>query len=358
VRSLTPTLEWAGDHLRVLDQTLLPDRVVVRDLRTVDDVVDALRRLVIRGAPAIGVCGAYGVVMGLDQHVRAPAVAGAGPARVRAWLEPVAARLSGARPTAVNLGWAVGRTAAAAAAGGTATEARAFALAEAERIREADVRSCRLIGEHGRDEMASVRRVLTHCNAGRLATAGWGTALGVVYAKADAGQPVEVFATETRPLLQGARLTAWELGEAGIPVTLLTDGAVGAMMRSGRIEAVVVGCDRVATNGDTANKIGTYTCALAAQAHGVPFYVAGPISSFDPVLATGDGIEIEVRGEEEVRRVGGAVVAAPAEVWNPAFDVTPGALVTAFITDVGVLRPPYRESIGAALEEAERLGLR
>ncbi len=276
----------------------------------------------------------------------------------RAALDDVAGQLSGARPTAVNLAWAVGRTVAAAATGSTVDEIRALALAEAQRIWAADVRSCRLIGEHGRDELASVTRILTHCNAGRLATAGWGTALGVVYAKADAGQAVEVFATETRPLLQGARLTAWELGEAGIPVTLLTDGAVGAMMRSGRIEAVVVGCDRVATNGDAANKIGTYVCALAAQAHGVPFYVAGPISSFDPGLATGDDIEIEVRGDDEVRRFGGAVVAAPAGVWNPAFDVTPAALVSAFVTDVGVLRPPYRASIGAALAEAERLGLR
>lgn len=321
------SVEWRDDHLEVIDQTLLPHVLELRSLRTVEDVVDAIRRLVVRGAPAIGVCAAYGVAIGLAAGQR---------------LDDVATVLKAARPTAVNLAWAVDRVARAVRGGGTA-------LDEARRIQDEDREACRRIGEYGRAELANATRVMTHCNTGRLATAGLGTALGVVYAKAEAGERVEVLATETRPLLQGARLTAWELADAGIPVTLISDTATGAALSSGRVDAVIVGVDRVAANGDVANKIGTYTLAVLARANGVPFYAAGPMSSFDADTPDGASIEIEERSADEVRTVNDSPVAADVDVWNPAFDVTPHDLVTAFITDVGILRPPYTESIEAAL---------
>jgi len=262
----------------------------------------------------------------------------------------VAATLAGARPTAVNLGWAVRRVAAAAAGAGDAAQLRRLALAEAEAILDEDRAACAAMAEAGRAELAGRSRVLTHCNTGRLATAGLGTALGVVYAKAAAGEPVQVLASETRPLLQGARLTAWELVSAGIPVTVVADTAAGAAMAGGLVDAVLVGCDRVAANGDTANKIGTYSLAVLARANAIPFYVVGPLSSFDPGTPDGAAIEIEQRPADEVAAVAGSRLAPEgAGVWNPAFDVTPAELVTAFITDAGVLRPPYPRSIAAAL---------
>ena len=248
--------------------------------------------------------------------------------------------------------------AAAARRGSSPEEIRRLALDEALRIRDNDVESCRRIGEAGRVELAGASRLLTHCNTGRLATAGIGTALGIVYAKAAAGEPVQVFACETRPLLQGARLTAWELAEAGIAVTVIPDGAAGAALATGQVHAVVVGCDRVARNGDTANKIGTYALAVLALAHEVPFYVAGPMTTFDAATAGGEGIVIEQRSGDEVRRIGATVVVPDVAVWNPAFDVTPAALITAFITDAGVLRPPYEVTIPDAIAEAARLRLR
>jgi len=349
---LRSSIEWVDDHIEVIDQTALPARLEVRQLRTVVDVVDAIRRLVIRGAPALGVCGAFGMVLGLDE--RRPET----PEAAIAMMESLAAQIGASRPTAVNLGYAIERVVRAAGDGRDPAEIRRLAFEEARRIMEGDRESCRRIGEFGRQELASVRRVLTHCNTGRLATAGWGTALGIVYAKAQAGEPIEVLASETRPLLQGGRLTAWELADAGIPVTLVTEASAGAAMAAGRVEAVIVGCDRVARNGDVANKIGTYSHAVVARANGIPFYVAGPMSSFDPRMETGRDIVIEFRGAEEILSFRGSVVAPPVDVWNPAFDVTPAKLVTAFITDVGVLRPPYEESITRAVEEAERQGLR
>jgi methylthioribose-1-phosphate isomerase len=306
----------------------------MRDLRSADEVVDAIERLVVRGAPAIGVCGAFGVVIGL--------LAGED-------LDDLAHRIATARPTAVNLASAVRQVVAAAMRAATDEERVAFALEEACRIRDEDREACRRIGEFGRTELASVRRVMTHCNTGRLATAGIGTALGVVYAKAQAGEEIAVVATETRPLLQGARLTAWELAEAGIDVTLIADTAAGSALAQGRADAVIVGCDRVARNGDTANKVGTYSLAVLARANGIPFYVAGPLSSFDPDAADGSDIEIEMRSADEIRTAGGGVVAPDVEVWNPAFDVTPAGLIDAFITDAGVLHPPYEVSIPQAL---------
>jgi methylthioribose-1-phosphate isomerase len=328
-RTIISSVEWRDDHLEVIDQTLLPHGLELRSLRTVDDVVDAIERLVVRGAPAIGVCAAYGVAIGL--------AAGRDP-------EDVAAQLKAARPTAVNLAWAVDRVVSAAHSHGDA-------LAEARAIQDEDRESCRRIGEFGRAELTHATRVLTHCNTGRLATAGLGTALGVVYAKAAAGEDIEVLATETRPLLQGARLTAWELADAGIPVTLISDSATGAALSSGRVDAVIVGTDRVAANGDVANKIGTYMLAVLARANGVPFYVAGPLSSFDADTPDGASIEIEERASAEVRLINGTSVAADVDVWNPAFDVTRAELVTAFITDVGILRPPFAEAIARALAD-------
>jgi methylthioribose-1-phosphate isomerase len=353
---LTSAVEWVDGpldgHLRVIDQTVLPERYEIRVLRTVDEVVDAIHRLVVRGAPALGVCGAFGLVVGLD------AARPRTLEEARRTLERAAERIGSARPTAVNLGYAVRRVVEAVAPAGSAVEVRERALATARRIQREDRESCRRIGEFGRQELAAVRRVLTHCNTGRLATAGWGTALGVVYAKALAEEPVQVLVSETRPLLQGARLTAWELQNVGIPVTLVTEGSAAAAIASGQVDAVIVGCDRVARNGDTANKIGTYGHAVAARANGVPFYVAGPMSSFDPEIDGAGDVVIEQRAADEVRRLGTAVLAPEVEVWNPAFDLTPAELVTAFITDVGVLRPPYRESIAWALEQARCQGRR
>jgi methylthioribose-1-phosphate isomerase len=236
----------------------------------------------------------------------------------------------------VNLRWGVERVLAAE-----------DPVAEALKVLEEDIAACRAIGEHGRAELGRAERILTVCNAGRLATAGMGTALAVVYAKAEAGEPVEVFACETRPLLQGARLTAWELADAGVPVTVLPDGAAPALLAQGGVDAVIVGCDRVAANGDVANKIGTYALALAARHHGVPFYVAGPRSTLDPATPTGAEIEIEQRDGGEVRGVAGLDVTTA--VWNPAFDVTPAELITGLVTDAGVLRAPYAPAIADAL---------
>jgi methylthioribose-1-phosphate isomerase len=353
--SLRSAVDWRDGRLEVVDQTVLPGRLRVVELASVAEVVDALRRLVVRGAPAIGVAGAFGVVLGLDQAARD----GGGLDDARAALHRAAAELEAARPTAVNLGWAVRRVVAAAAAAGSAEELRRLALAEALRILEEDRAACRRIGEAGRVELASRRRLLTHCNTGRLATAGLGTALAVVYAKAAAGEPVEVLASETRPLLQGARLTAWELADAGIPVTVLADTAAGAALAAGLVDGVLVGCDRVARNGDTANKIGTYPLAVLAHAHQVPFYVVGPLASFDPEAADGSRIVIEQRPAAEVSTLAGTRVApASVGVWNPAFDVTPARLVTAFVTDAGVLRPPFERSIADALAASGQAGAR
>ena len=332
-------VRWDGAAPVIIDQRELPGRLVELRLDTVDAVVDAIRTLAVRGAPAIGICGAYGVLLALRE-------APAGHAR-----EALIERIGRARPTAVNLWGAVSRVRAAIgraeAAGQDPTPA---ALAEAIAIHEEDRAACAAIGEHGRRLLAGRRRILTHCNTGRLATGGDGTALAVIYAKHAARDLDEVLADESRPLLQGGRLTAWELGQAGVPYRVLVDGAAGAAMAAGLVEAVVVGCDRVAANGDTANKVGTYALAVLARHHDIPFHVAGPLSSFDPETPDGAAITIEERDPAEVRGFGGRLVAPPdAGAWNPAFDVTPAELIEAFITDAGVLRPPYAQSIAAAV---------
>jgi len=261
---LRSAVAWRDGRLEIVDQTLLPERFVVRELRHLVEVVDALVRLAVRGAPAIGVTGAFGVVVGLKE-AGPPRPGPEGLAAARADLQRTADTLAAARPTAVNLGWAVRRVAAAAARAGDAAGLRRLALAEAQAILEEDRAACLAMAEAGRAELGARSRLLTHCNTGRLATAGLGTALGVVYAKAAAAEPVQVLASETRPLLQGARLTAWELVNAGIPVTVVADTAAGAAMAGGLVDAVLVGCDRVAANGDTANKIGTYSLAVLAR---------------------------------------------------------------------------------------------
>ncbi len=343
--ALRPSVAWTGDRIEIIDQTKLPGELTILELATVDDVVDAIYRLAVRGAPAIGACGALGLVVGLDE--RRPRDSSS----ARTALAELAAVIGSARPTAVNLQWAVHRVRDVASTGKTPTEIRALAATEALKIIDEDRDACIRIGEAGRAELSGLTTIMTHCNTGRLATAGWGTALGVIYAKAAAGEPVEVLSSETRPLLQGARLTTWELLDAGIDVTLMPDGSDAAAMAQGKVEAVIVGADRIAANGDTANKIGTLSHAVNARHFGVPFYVAAPLSTFDTALASGDGIEIELRASDELTAWRGEAT-APADVptWNPAFDVTPAELITAIITEVGVLRAPYEESIRAAFE--------
>ena len=282
------TVAWAGDAIEIIDQTRLPDVLEVRRLDTVESAIEAIRTLAVRGAPAIGGCGALAVVVGLDQ------LAPDSRAASLVALDDLVARIGSARPTAVNLSWAVRRVRDAAARGASPGAIRELALVEALQIVDEDREACRRIGELGRTELAGASRILTHCNAGRLATLGMGTALAPVYAKAAAGEPVQVFACEARPLLQGARLTTWELLEAGIDVTLIADSAAASLLASGRVDAVIVGADRIAANGDTANKIGTLSIAIAARHAGVPFYVAAPGSTFDP--ATRDGWRHRRRG--------------------------------------------------------------
>ena len=308
--------------LSLLDQRLLPREETWIECRTASEVADAIRTMVVRGAPAIGVAAAYGMAM----------------ARIAGDDLAVAANvLKAARPTAVNLAWAVDRMLRANGE-----------LAEAERIHREDVEANQSMGRHGAALLGQQATVLTHCNAGALATAGYGTALGVIRAAVESGRRVAVFADETRPYLQGARLTAWELLRDGIDVTLITDNMSGHFFQQGKFDAVIVGADRIAANGDAANKIGTYTVAVLANAHGVPFYIAAPVSTIDPACPSGAEIPIEERSAEEVTEVFGARVAPEGvQVRHPAFDVTPARLITAIITERGVLRPPYGEAIRA-----------
>ena len=328
----------AGDAVRIIDQRRLPGELVHRDLSTLDDVCDAIRTLAVRGAPAIGVAAAMGLVASVAPHASGP------PTAFRRRVREHGAAIRATRPTAVNLPWAVDRLLARAEADGAgdATALLAGLRAEATAICEEDRRMCESIGRHGEPLLPDGARVLTHCNAGALATAGIGTALAPVYVAARAGRRVHVYADETRPLLQGSRLTAWELQRAGVPVTVLTDSMAASLMRRGDVHLCLVGADRIAANGDVANKVGTYALALAARAHGVPFYVAAPSSTIDPAAPTGDAIPIEQRAAAEVvDGIAGATAPAGVSVYNPAFDVTPAALVSAFITDRGVVRAPY-----------------
>jgi methylthioribose-1-phosphate isomerase len=332
-------VRWSpdGTAVRIIDQRVLPADYVELDLRTLDEVCDAIATLAVRGAPAIGVAGAMGLVASLASHAGADAPAFADRLAVHA------ERIRATRPTAVNLPWALDRMLRRAARErGAPREVLAALRDEATMILAEDRAMCRSIGEHGVALLAPDARVLTHCNAGALATGGMGTALAPIYVAAERGSGVSVFADETRPLLQGSRLTAWELSRAGIPVTVLTDGMAASLMQRGSIDLCIVGADRIAANGDFANKIGTYALAIVARHHAVPFYVAAPTSTVDPAVPNGAAIVIEQRGADEVRRSFGRLIAPEeAAVYNPAFDVTPSALVTAFITDRGVIRAPY-----------------
>lgn len=347
ISSPPPTLRWSGGVdgvLMLLDQTLLPTEVREIECRRVEEVWEAIRSLRVRGAPAIGVAAAYGVVLGLQSQLEV--------GRFDARLTEVVDYLSTSRPTAVNLFWALERMRRVAMeTSSQAPRDRAVRLlSEAQAIEREDREMCSAIGRHGAALLADDSGVLTHCNAGGLATAGDGTALAVIFAAAAAGKRLHVFADETRPLLQGARLTSWELMQRGVPVTLICDSMAGWVMKSGRVQAVVTGADRIAANGDAANKIGTYSVALLARAHGIPFYIAAPSSTFDFSLATGDAIPIEERNPSEITHgFGRATAPAGVGVFNPAFDVTPAELITALITERGVIRPVTREAIAAML---------
>lgn len=330
------TLRWENGTLYLLDQTLLPHQVVYLPVKDYRQVIAAIQRLAVRGAPAIGAAGAWAVVLAAKAAQGAEEFAD----RVRA----AAAEIVQARPTAVNLKWAVDRQlrVLTAMAGETPGKIIAALVAEAEKICAEDVAANRAMGAYGAALLPPNARVLTHCNAGALATCGYGTALGVIRAAHAAGKITMVYADETRPLLQGARLTVWELQRDGIPVTLITDSMAGYLMARKGIDAVIVGADRIAANGDVANKIGTYTLAVLAAHHGVPFYVAAPFSTIDPATPEGEAIPIEERDAAEVTSFAGVLVApAGTSVWNPAFDVTPNNLVTAIITERGVFYPPY-----------------
>jgi methylthioribose-1-phosphate isomerase len=339
---VVPTVTWEDGAVVMIDQRRLPAELRMLRCRDHLEVAAAIRDMAVRGAPAIGVAAAYGLALAARN------AGGEGPALRAAWDEACSV-LAATRPTAVNLFWAIERMRKAfdARAQGGEPLRRAL-LDEARRVEEEDLASCRAIGDLGAELLPEEARVLTHCNAGALATAGYGTALGVVRSAARTGKLRAVFADETRPLLQGARLTAWELLQDGITPTLIGDGMAGALMARGEINAVVVGADRIAANGDVANKIGTYTVAVLAREHGIPFYVAAPVSTFD--LATPDGarIPIEERAAEEVTHLAGRLVApAGVRVRNPAFDVTPARLVTAIVCERGVARAPFGPSLRA-----------
>jgi methylthioribose-1-phosphate isomerase len=320
-------IRWRGDHLELLNQLLLPRKVEYVRCNTAHEVAEAIKTMIVRGAPAIGVAAAFGMAMA---KTRGEDVAFA------------ATELRQARPTAVNLAWAIDRMMRAG-----------NSVAEAEKIFREDVEGNRRIGRFGAELLGSKTTVLTHCNAGALATAGYGTALGVIRAAAEQGKSIAVFADETRPYLQGARLTAWELQQDGIDVTLITDSMAGHFFQQKRFDAVVVGADRIAANGDAANKIGTYTVAVLANAHNVPFYIAAPISTVDIATPDGSAIPIEERSAREVTEIGGTRIAPEGiAVRHPAFDVTPARLITAIITDRGVLRPPYENSIAQAVRRS------
>ena len=342
---MIPTLEWTADGVRFLDQTKLPLEETYVLATSYQQVADVITTMVVRGAPAIGVSAAMGLALGV---VKSPA---ATVPDLAAEFEVMCRTLAATRPTAVNLFWAIERmrelfNRLAAQPGATVESIRTALVEEARRMYDEDIAACREMGTHGGSLLPQEGGVLTHCNAGALATCGYGTALGVIRAAVEQGHRIHVYADETRPFLQGARLTAWELMHDGIPTTVLCDNMAASLMRQGKIRAVVVGADRIAANGDVANKIGTYGVAVLAKEHGIPFYVAAPWSTIDMKTATGDAIPIEQRAEIEVtHHAGRQLTPHGVGIENPAFDVTPAKYVTAIITERGVLRAPYAESL-------------
>ncbi|MSQ12800.1 MAG: S-methyl-5-thioribose-1-phosphate isomerase [Dehalococcoidia bacterium] len=348
-------MEWLQDRLRLLDQTRLPKETRFLDCSDYRQVVEAIRELRVRGAPAIGAAGAFATVLAAQELGRQA------PSDFRARLEQAASEIASARPTAVNLRWAVRRVLRASEGAKTPAESVALLLAEAHLIQQEDEAANHAMARFGADLLPQGATVLTHCNTGALATAGHGTALGVIRTAWEQGKLKQVLATETRPLLQGARLTTWELQQEGIPVTLMADSAAGFRVSQGGVSCVILGADRIAANGDTANKIGTHMLAVMAKEYRVPFYVAAPTSTVDLDTPTGADIPIEERKPEEVRGFAGVQTAPDGvPVYNPAFDVTPARLITAIITERGVVRPPYTESLKLLFREqqAERPGAR
>ncbi|HKH70303.1 MAG TPA: S-methyl-5-thioribose-1-phosphate isomerase [Vicinamibacterales bacterium] len=346
---MLPTIEWKDDAVVMIDQRKLPASEVYLTCKTANEVAKAIKTMVIRGAPAIGVAAAMGIAVGMTRS-RAT-----GTKQFTTEFQKTCELMAGTRPTAVNLFWAIERMkkafAATAQDGQSVDEIKRRLVAEARAIHDEDVQSCRAMGAHGATLVPSSARILTHCNAGALATAGYGTALGVIRAAAEQGKTITVLADETRPFLQGARLTAWELVRDGINTTVITDNMAGAMMRLGEVDLVVVGADRIAANGDVANKIGTYSVAVLAKEHGIPFYVAAPLSTVDLNTPDGNGIPIEERNEREVTHIGSnRLTPDGAQIRNPAFDVTPSQYVTAIITERGIARAPFSESLPQLFE--------
>jgi methylthioribose-1-phosphate isomerase len=348
---MLPTIVRESDAIVMVDQRKLPAEEIYVRCETAAEVARAIKTMVIRGAPAIGVAAAMGIALGVRSSTAT------GTQKLASEFYKICEQMAATRPTAVNLFWAIDRMkrtfAAAAEAGESVDQIKDRLDHEAQAIHDEDVASCRAMGAFGAEIVPDVARILTHCNAGALATAGYGTALGVIRGAIEAGKRVTVVADETRPFLQGARLTAWELVRDGIETTVITDNMSGAMMQKGLVDLVVVGADRIAANGDTANKIGTYTVAVLAREHNIPFYVAAPLSTVDLSLPDGTNIPIEERNPREVSRLGSSQLTPEgALIRNPAFDVTPHRLIAGIITERGICRPPYIESLQRAFESA------
>ncbi len=344
---MLPTIAREADAVVMIDQRKLPAREIYVRCKTAAEVAKAIKSMVIRGAPAIGVAAAMGIALGMRRSKAT------GTQKFAAEFQHLCELMAGTRPTAVNLFWAIDRMkrtfAAAVQAGDSVEQLKDRLDRESALIHDEDVASCRAMGAFGAEVVPADAKILTHCNAGALATAGYGTALGVIRGAVEQGKHVSVFADETRPFLQGARLTAWELVRDGITTTVITDNMAGALMRQGKVNFVVVGADRIAANGDTANKIGTYTVAVLAREHQIPFYVAAPLSTIDLQTPDGQHIPIEERNAREVTHVAGSQLApAGAHVWNPAFDVTPHRLIAGIITERGIFRAPYTETLARA----------
>ena len=342
------TLEWTDSGVRFIDQTKLPTEETYVTCKTHEQVADLIRKMVVRGAPAIGVAAAMGIALGIKNSKAATGV------ELKQEFERICDLIGKTRPTAVNLFWAIRRMRQKFEyfRMRTIPQIKQELIEEAQRMHAEDIAANQAMGRHGATLMPTSGGVLTHCNAGALATCGYGTALGVIRAAVEQGKKLHVYADETRPFLQGSRLTAWELMKDGIPTTVISDNMAGAMMKQGKIGAIVVGADRIAANGDVANKIGTYTVAVLAKEHAIPFYVAAPFSTIDLETSNGSTIPIEQRNAREVTHIAGKAIAPEGvEVENPAFDVTPGKYVTAIITERGIARAPYNESLRKLAEE-------
>jgi methylthioribose-1-phosphate isomerase len=345
------SIEWLGEKVRIIDQTRLPLEEVYLETKNYREIADAIRQLKIRGAPAIGIAAAFGVALGAAEYQ------GDDIARFSRHVEDVASILQNTRPTAVNLAWAIGRLTRLVRSNATrpVRAIQSLLLDEARKILAEDIETCRMIGEHGAKLVPPRAGILTHCNTGALATGGQGTAQSVIVKAHESGKEIHVFVDETRPLLQGARLTTWELMRRNIKTTLITDNTAAFVMKQGSVDLIVVGADRIARNGDVANKIGTYNLAVLAEKHRIPFYVAAPISSIDFQTTSGSGIPIEERDPSEITEGFGKRTAPfGVRVYSPAFDITPHELVTAIVTEHGVSRPPYEKSLAHLTPELER----